>query len=227
MRCSWRPGLPGDEPPEVSEALVRKVKEKPREEWLPLPEKKERGTIKDNASPRKVASGRACAAGSGRVSKRRNIAKRGSITSPSSSMGLTACIAALSRCPKDTKTLRSRGVRTVINLRDDPVSDEQSDALAAGLTYVHISTSPGKIEPDKIRQFLYAVQTSPCAVFVHCAFGCDRTGLEIAMYRIVIEKWPREQAIGELYKHGYHWAVYPGIVHYLRTFPMSDYPSPS
>jgi uncharacterized protein (TIGR01244 family) len=125
--------------------------------------------------------------------------------------------------PEGFDTLRDRGVHTVINLRDDSVSDEQANAEKAGLTYVHIPTNAARIEPEKIRQFLAAMQTSPRPVFVHCAVGCDRTGLEVAMYRIVIEKWPRQQAIDELYAHGYHWAIYPGIARYLKTFTESDY----
>jgi uncharacterized protein (TIGR01244 family) len=121
------------------------------------------------------------------------------------------------------ETLQSRGVRTVINLRNDPVADEPDTARANGLRYVHIPTSAGKIEPEKVRRFLFEVQTSPRPVFVHCAFGCDRTGLEIAVYRIVIQNWSREDAIRELYAHGYHWALYPGIARYLKSFKASDY----
>src|SRR5262245_20639209 len=90
------------------------------------------------------------------------------------------------------KTLKSRGVKTIINLRDDPNSDEHSNAKVAGMTYILIPTNAGRIEPEKINAFLTAVQSADGPVFVHCAVGCDRTGLEIAMFRIVVQKWPRE-----------------------------------
>ncbi len=121
------------------------------------------------------------------------------------------------------QTLHSRGVSTIINLRNDPVSSEQPNAEQAGMRYVNIPSDAGKVEPEKIRQFLQAMKDSPRPVFVHCAYGCDRTGLEIAVYRIVVQNWSREDAIKELYAHGYHWALYPGIARYLKSFKVSDY----
>ena len=121
------------------------------------------------------------------------------------------------------QTLQSRGVRTIINLRDDPVRSEKSSVEAAGMTYVHIPTNAGRIEPEKIRQALESMRTLPRPIFVHCAVGCDRTGLEIAMYRIVIEKWERADAIRELYAHGYHWVLYPQIARYLKAFELKTY----
>jgi tyrosine-protein phosphatase SIW14 len=121
------------------------------------------------------------------------------------------------------ETLRQRGVRTVINLRDDPVSDEQEIVQRAGLRYVQIPTSPWKVEPEKIREFLKEIKTVPRPVFVHCALGRDRTGLEIAVYRIVVQKWSRQDAIAELYAYGYNWAIYPHIAKYIKEFEPAEY----
>jgi hypothetical protein len=51
--------------------------------------------------------------------------------------------------------------------------------------------------------------------------------LEIAVYRIVMEHWSREDAIGELYAHGYHWGLFPGIAQYVKTFDPSKYRAPA
>ena len=120
-------------------------------------------------------------------------------------------------------TLRQRGVRTIINLRDDPMPDEQEIVERAGLQYVHIPTSPWKVEPAKVQEFLKQIETVPRPVFVHCALGRDRTGLEIAVYRIVVQKWSRQDAIAELYAHGYDWALYPHIAKYLKTFNPAEF----
>jgi uncharacterized protein (TIGR01244 family) len=123
--------------------------------------------------------------------------------------------------------LKSRGVRTVIDLRDDARPEARKNAEAAGLTYIHIPTNAAATEPAKIRRFLDAMSTCPRPVFVHCMAGCDRTGLEIAMYRVVVENWSREDALRELYAHGYHWAVFPGIARYVKTFDATKFAAPA
>jgi uncharacterized protein (TIGR01244 family) len=125
------------------------------------------------------------------------------------------------------ETLKSRGVRTVIDLRDDARSDARKNAESAGLTYIHIPTNAAATEPAKIRGFLEAMATCPRPVFVHCMQGCDRTGLEIAVYRVVVENWTREDALRELYGHGYHWALFPGIARYVKTFDASKFATPA
>jgi protein tyrosine/serine phosphatase len=85
--------------------------------------------------------------------------------------------------------------------------------------YVEIGTSAAVVSPAKINQCLQQITSAPRPIFVHCRAGRDRTGLEIAMYRIVVQGWTRQRAIGELYAHGYNWMLYPGIERYLKTFP--------
>ncbi|MBN2210712.1 MAG: dual specificity protein phosphatase family protein, partial [Sedimentisphaerales bacterium] len=40
-------------------------------------------------------------------------------------------------------------------------------------------------------------------VLVHCQHGADRTGTMCAMYRIVIEGWPKEEALREMTLGGF------------------------
>jgi uncharacterized protein (TIGR01244 family) len=119
--------------------------------------------------------------------------------------------------------LKRRGVRTVVNLRDDANPDERQWADQAGMRYVVIPMSPMKVEPAKVAAFLDEMKQSPQPVFVHCRQGRDRTGLEVAVYRIVEDDWSREAALKELYAHGYHWAVFPGIARYVKTFDPKQY----
>jgi protein tyrosine/serine phosphatase len=41
----------------------------------------------------------------------------------------------------------------------------------------------------------------------------------VAMYRMVVQNWPREKAIAELSapRHGHHAEVFPNIREYLET----------
>ncbi len=64
---------------------------------------------------------------------------------------------------------------------------------------------------------LYIIQMSPKPLLVHCKHGSDRTGLIIAMYRIIIEHWTKKMAIDEM-RHGDFGfdPAYKNIVQYIR-----------
>ena len=115
-------------------------------------------------------------------------------------------------------TLKDQGVRTIVNLRDDPNPREKEWAENAGMRYVVIPSRATKVEPAKVAEFLDLVTTAPRPIFVHCRQGRDRTGLDVAVYRIVFAGWTRDAALDDLYNHGYHWAVFPGIAKYVKSF---------
>jgi uncharacterized protein (TIGR01244 family) len=119
--------------------------------------------------------------------------------------------------------LKSNGVRTVIDLRDDRNPSERMWVEEAGMAYVNIGTSANRIEPAKIATFLKEVDEAQKPIFVHCYRGRDRTGLEVAVYRIVEQGWSREAALNELYAHGYQWVMFPGIARYVRTFDPEQF----
>ena len=129
--------------------------------------------------------------------------------------------------PAGIETLKTRGVKTVIDLRDDARSDARKNVESAGLAYIHIPTNASVTEPAKIRTFLDAMATCQRPVFIHCMQGCDRTGLEVAIYRMAVQNWSREDALRELYAHGYHWALFPGIARYVKTFDRTKYATPA
>ena len=114
--------------------------------------------------------------------------------------------------------LKERGVRTVIDLRDDRNPAERLWVEDAGMAYVNIPSNAGRVEPAKVERFLKEIDEAQKPVFVHCHRGRDRTGLAVAAYRMVMQDWPREAALKELYAHGHQWVAFPGIARYVRTF---------
>ena len=58
-------------------------------------------------------------------------------------------------------------------------------------------------------------------VFVHCKHGADRTGTMVAIYRIVVEGWSKEDAIKEMRQggFGYHevWKMLPEFIRELNV----------
>jgi uncharacterized protein (TIGR01244 family) len=124
------------------------------------------------------------------------------------------------------KSLKKQGVRTIVNLRADTLPWEKEEVEKAGMNYVFIPTLAEKTDPASIERFLRAMETEEKPVFVHCRFGRDRTGLNVAMYRIIDQGWARDEAIRELHEHGYQWAWFPGIENYLTTFDARGYGAP-
>jgi protein tyrosine/serine phosphatase len=118
------------------------------------------------------------------------------------------------------ETLTKLGVKTVIDLRNDPADWEASAVADAGMTYVNIRASAFQADPKVVEVFLRTVATSQRPIYVHCKQGRDRTGLGIAAYRLVCQPdaWTRDAALHELRAHGYQWFIFPKIERYIRSF---------
>ena len=101
---------------------------------------------------------------------------------------------------RDYKDLAGLGIKTIIDLRDDPASYEKRGAEAAGLRYVNIPMSDsGRPRDEQIEQFLkLANDPSTGRFFVHCAGGRHRTGVMGAVYRMTKYGWDFDQAYKEM-----------------------------
>jgi tyrosine-protein phosphatase SIW14 len=104
------------------------------------------------------------------------------------------------------KTLRQRGIKTIINLRDDDdrARAEEAQAVAEGFRYFNLPLGRyGRPDEDRVAAILSIVNASDKQpVFVHCHRGSDRTGTIIAIYRIDHDGWTSEQAKEEAKQFG-------------------------
>jgi tyrosine-protein phosphatase SIW14 len=103
------------------------------------------------------------------------------------------------------KYLKSLGVKTVINLRmtNDVWKAEADEARANGITYTNVPlNSLSAPTVQQVNQVLALIESSPGPVFIHCQFGCDRTGTMVACYRIQHHKWSGEFALREAEAYG-------------------------
>ena len=108
---------------------------------------------------------------------------------------------------QDLADLAKLGIKTTIDLTNgDGESGEQHLAEAAGMKFFNIAMSTRAVPTaHQIATFLEIVNNpANQPVFVHCVGGKHRTGVMTAIYRMVDDKWPPQQAFKEMksYKFG-------------------------
>lgn len=110
--------------------------------------------------------------------------------------------------PKETefKELAQLGIRTVIDLRDDPEAYEKPMVESLGMTYVHIPMIAKKYPtPEALDLFLKTVNDPNTGKFyVHCAGGRHRTGVMGAVYRFKFYNWDFEQVYKEMKQYDFY-----------------------
>jgi protein tyrosine phosphatase (PTP) superfamily phosphohydrolase (DUF442 family) len=107
------------------------------------------------------------------------------------------------------------GVKSVVSLR---ALHADSIPIDANLHYERISFKAWHPEDEDVVRFLLIV-TDPTRqpVFVHCQYGSDRTGMMIAIERVALEGWTKDEAIAEMTQgeFGFH-PEWQNIVKYVR-----------
>ena len=107
---------------------------------------------------------------------------------------------------QEFKELAQLGIRTVIDLRDDPESYEKPMVESLGMTYVHIPMIAKKYPtPEALDLFLKTVNDPNTGKFyVHCAGGRHRTGVMGAVYRFKFYNWDFEQVYKEMKQYDFY-----------------------
>ncbi len=86
---------------------------------------------------------------------------------------------------KDYKDLAALGIKTVINLREDPEPYEQPLVESLGMRYINIPMLGKKYPTPEVTEMFLKTINDPATgkFFVHCAGGRHRTGAMGAVYR--------------------------------------------
>lgn len=73
-----------------------------------------------------------------------------------------------------------------------------------------------------VLKFLQIVTTkSQQPVLVHCAQGSDRTGMMVAIYRVVVQGWSKDDALKEMVDGGYGFhGIFQDLVRYVRDLDV-------
>ena len=122
---------------------------------------------------------------------------------------------------EDFKALKTLGIKTIVDLRDDPVSYERRSVEALGMRYVNIPMSDSNYpKEEQIQTFLKVVSDpSTGKFFAHCAGGRHRTGVMGAVYRFNVNHWNYDQAYAEMKDYDFYTRFGHGD---MKTF-VEDY----
>ena len=106
----------------------------------------------------------------------------------------------------DYKDLAALGIKTVIDLQDDPKDYEKQAVESLGMRYVNIpmvtKTYP---KAEHVEQFLKLVDDPATGkFFVHCAGGRHRTGSMGAVYRFTHYGWNFDQVYKEMKDYDFY-----------------------
>jgi protein tyrosine phosphatase (PTP) superfamily phosphohydrolase (DUF442 family) len=107
---------------------------------------------------------------------------------------------------EDYKVLAAMGIKTVIDLQDDPKAYEKPIVESLGMKYVNIPMVSKKYPTeDAVQTFLKVVNDPTTGKFyVHCAGGRHRTGSMGAVYRYQFYHWNFEQVYAEMKKYDFY-----------------------
>lgn len=114
------------------------------------------------------------------------------------------------------RELEKLGVKTVINLRD--LNDDKKEARGTKLRLHRVKMDAWHIEDEDVVRALALLRKKESGPFlIHCHHGADRTGVVCAMFRLVEQRWSREDAIRELKDGGYGFhTTWVNIPRYLE-----------
>jgi len=129
----------------------------------------------------------------------------------------------------DFATLESMGVKTIVDLEidngieadTDDIAQELADASKEGITVLRFPMSAFDSPDDEFDRMIDQIMViladpSLGPIYVHCAHGQDRTGLVIALERVIDEGWTPKDAHDEMLALGFH-TMFVGLDHYFEV----------
>lgn len=121
---------------------------------------------------------------------------------------------------KEMVALQQFGIKTILNLR--LLKDDKFEARKTSLELRHVSVNTLKMSYEEILKAIKIIDKSEKPILIHCLHGSDRTGVVVAIYRMVKQDWTKEAAIDE-FKHGgfgYHEKWFPNLLQLLETLDV-------
>jgi len=118
------------------------------------------------------------------------------------------------------KELKKLGVKTVLCLR---AFHTDSELIAGtGLKYEEIPIKTWHAEMEDVVRFLQvATDTNNLPLFVHCQHGADRTGTMVAVYRMAVCGWKKDDAVDEMVTGGFGFhKAWENLITFLKNMDI-------
>ena len=104
----------------------------------------------------------------------------------------------------DAAKLHELGIKSIVNLRHFSRGGDRR-AFGDQFWLANKPLQSWEIKPAQIAEILRTIRErqKEGAVLVHCYHGADRTGLVVAMYRVIYQGWSLDAARSEMIDGGY------------------------
>jgi len=119
------------------------------------------------------------------------------------------------------RNLQELGIVTVVNLRAFHSDRDELDP-DVGLEDIHMKSWHPERE-DAVTFLRIVTEPERAPVLLHCQHGADRTGAMIAIYRIAVQGWSKDDAIREMKDGGYGFhKVWGNLTEWLQDLDVES-----
>jgi len=100
--------------------------------------------------------------------------------------------------------VRQYNIRSILNLRgrhsgEGWYDDEVSVSSKLDIAHYDVSlSSDHELTDSEVHQLMDIFQKAPRPILIHCQAGADRSGLVAAMWKVVVDKEPKDSAAKQL-----------------------------
>jgi protein tyrosine/serine phosphatase len=130
----------------------------------------------------------------------------------------------LYRCAQPTadgmRAAEKLGIKTIISLRAFHSDKDEIESTKLQTERIYFKTWHPEDE-DVVRFLKLISETNNGPFLVHCQHGADRTGTMIAIYRMAMQGWKKDDAIKEMTtgEFGYH-EMWSNLIRYLNDLDI-------
>ena len=111
-------------------------------------------------------------------------------------------------------------IKSILSLY--PNSEDKKLTWKYNFDHYHVNMYSDDFSDKDIAKALYFIEIAHKPLLIHCKHGSDRTGLVIAMYRIMFNNWTRQNAIDEMKKGDFGFnEKYENMIEYIQKVDLT------
>jgi protein tyrosine/serine phosphatase len=119
------------------------------------------------------------------------------------------------------KALEKYGINEILNLRY--WHSDNKYAKDTNLTLHRVKMNAHNANDFDVVSALRVIKNRKGSILIHCHHGSDRTGLIVAMYKIVFRDTTKKDAINEMINGGFGFhKIYDNIIRYINNVNIDN-----